>query len=285
MIYVALRDGGHGMETPGKRTPYIESLGRAIKENEFNEPVSALFGEELKRHGVIVHDISPTTKDIPLTARTDEANRLLNYYINKYGATNVRIVLVSFHFNAFDGSFSGANPSGISLHIQPGSTTSRQLAENIAKFLRRGTTQVYRGIIEQNLHITREYQGVSVLLENGFMDNREEALLMLDKDFQREVAREASQGVLEYFGLEYKGEVSVAEKDINKVSPWAKSNWEEATKNGYFDGTRPGANITREEIAIVVNRLRGNFIKLIKEVSADVSDIEDRLKNIEKEAE
>lgn len=204
MKYVVLRDAGHGLGTSGKRTPYISSIGRYIKENEFNEPVSEYFEDELKRHEVIVHDISPTTRDVPLTQRTNEANRLLNYYINKYGAGNVRVVLVSFHFNAFDGSFSGSNPSGISVHIQPGSNHARKLAECVGKYLRKGTKQVWRGIVEQNLHMTREFQGVGILTENGFMDHSEEAKLMLNKDYQKEVARETAQGVLEYFGLQYK---------------------------------------------------------------------------------
>lgn len=52
-----------------------------------------------------------------------------------------------------------------------------------------------------------------------------------------------------------------AQRDINKVSDWAKKDWEEATANGYFDGTRPGDKITREEMAVVVNRLRKNLGK------------------------
>jgi N-acetylmuramoyl-L-alanine amidase len=204
MIYVVLRDAGHGIHTSGKRTPYMSSLGRSIRENEFNEPVSEYFEDELKRHGVIVHDISPTTNDVPLIKRTNEANRLLNHYINKFGAANVRVVLVSIHFNAFDGSFSGSNPSGISVHIQPGSNHARRLAECVGKHLRKGTRQVYRGIVEQNLHMTREFQGVGILTENGFMDHPDEAKLMLNKEYQKEVARETAEGVLEYFGLVYK---------------------------------------------------------------------------------
>ncbi|MGR6765339.1 glycoside hydrolase family 25 protein [Paenibacillus sp. T2-29] len=60
-----------------------------------------------------------------------------------------------------------------------------------------------------------------------------------------------------------KGENKVAEqqRDINKVSPWAADVWEEMTKNGYFDGTRPGAPITREEAAAALSRLRQNILK------------------------
>ncbi|MEC0237767.1 GH25 family lysozyme [Paenibacillus kribbensis] len=60
-----------------------------------------------------------------------------------------------------------------------------------------------------------------------------------------------------------KGESTVVEKqrDINKVSPWAEDVWDEMTENGYFDGTRPGAPITREEAAAALSRLRKNILK------------------------
>lgn len=45
------------------------------------------------------------------------------------------------------------------------------------------------------------------------------------------------------------------ERDINVVSSWAASAWEGATKKGYFDGERPGAPITREEMAVVIMRM------------------------------
>ena len=37
------------------------------------------------------------------------------------------------------------------------------------------------------------------------------------------------------------------------------ANWEEMIKNGYVDGSRPGAPVTREEVAVMMNRLRKNF--------------------------
>ncbi|MGF6358088.1 lysozyme [Paenibacillus sp. 4624] len=73
----------------------------------------------------------------------------------------------------------------------------------------------------------------------------------------------------------------VPERDINIVSPWAAVTWEEVTANGYFDGTRPGATITREEAGIVVNRLRKNLLALLAQVNGDVTDLDKRLKQIE----
>lgn len=78
--------------------------------------------------------------------------------------------------------------------------------------------------------------------------------------------------------------VKVTERDINKVSDWAAETWKEATANGYFDGTRPGDQITREETAAVVNKLRANFLKLFAGNAADIQGLDKRLREIEKEA-
>lgn len=45
------------------------------------------------------------------------------------------------------------------------------------------------------------------------------------------------------------------QRDINVPSKWAESTWKEVTDKGFFDGTRPGANVTREELGIVVSRI------------------------------
>ena len=71
-------------------------------------------------------------------------------------------------------------------------------------------------------------------------------------------------------------------RDINKVSDWADKDWKEATANGYYDGSRPGATLTREESSIVVNRLRKNFLKLIGGNTEEIKKLETKLKEIEK---
>ena len=39
-------------------------------------------------------------------------------------------------------------------------------------------------------------------------------------------------------------------------SAWAKDAWETAVTNGIFDGTNPGGAVTREQLAVVLDRLR-----------------------------
>ena len=72
-------------------------------------------------------------------------------------------------------------------------------------------------------------------------------------------------------------------RDINVVSAWAEASWEEVAVNGYFDGKRPGETITWEEAAVVMNRLRKNFLKLIADVDGDIKELDERLQEIEGE--
>jgi N-acetylmuramoyl-L-alanine amidase len=191
--YLIALDDGHGIGTPGKRTPYIKSLGRQIRENEFNEAVTFYLKEELERCGFRTLLTAPTDYDTPLTMRTNLANSM--------GAD----ILISNHFNAMDGEFDGPgkDPEGMSIHIYPGAKNGRKLAEHVANYLKLGTKQKYRGIVEQNLHMTREFNRAAILIENGFMDNEVEALLMINEDFQRECALEQAQGVCHYFDVSF----------------------------------------------------------------------------------
>lgn len=81
--------------------------------------------------------------------------------------------------------------------------------------------------------------------------------------------------------LQEEGVKVTKERDINVVSPWAASAWEEMKKNGYVDGSRPGAPITREETAVIFNRMRKNFLQLIAENREQLDDLEKRLQAIE----
>lgn len=48
-----------------------------------------------------------------------------------------------------------------------------------------------------------------------------------------------------------------SERNEKPVSDWAKDSWTKAQENGTFDGTRPKAPLTRQEYAIIHERLKG----------------------------
>lgn len=186
-------DDGHGMETAGKRTPFIPEIGRQIKENEFNREVVKYLDIELRRCGFKTLLTAPTDVDTPLAERVRKAN-------------NAKADLfISIHYNAYDGKFDGYDPEGFSAHVYLGNknTKSGQFAKIALKYLAQGTKQKNRGLVEQNLYVTRETKMPAVLFELGFMDNKREALLMINKDFQKECAREIAQAVCEFYGVKY----------------------------------------------------------------------------------
>ena len=197
-------DDGHGIGTPGKRTPYIPSLGRQVMENEFNREVVKYLDIELRRCGFQTLLTAPTDADTPLSERIALAN---NTKPNGFGRP-VDLFL-SIHYNAYDGKFDGEgkDPEGFSVHIYPGAKDARRFAEILIRHLSKGRPQKNRGIVEQNLAVTRETTMTAVLSENGFMDNEKEALWMVDPDFHKEVAREHAMAVCEYFGVPYVPEV------------------------------------------------------------------------------
>jgi len=65
----------------------------------------------------------------------------------------------------------------------------------------------------------------------------------------------------------------------------AAKDWAESKTKGYFDGNRTGAPITMEQTAIVTNRLRNNFLKLIAGNTTRITEIERQLETIEKGGE
>lgn len=228
MVNVVLVERGHAglrngvadpSATPGKESPYIASLGRRIQEEEFNQPVKDFLISELKRCNIHVVDITPTADDISLSARVAKANKVYAEYCAKYGKENVNAVFVSIHFNAYDGTFTGPNPSGFGVYVNTGDSVrnSGKLARYIIEELKNGTSQVNRGLKEAAFYVLRNTNMPAVLSENGFMDNPTEALLMVNKEFQKEVAIEHAKGICKYFGIDY---IKPVNQKVNIISQY-----------------------------------------------------------------
>lgn len=213
--YLIAVDDGHGPQTAGKRTPYIASLGRQIRENEFNKAVVNYLEAELKACGFSTLQLAPTDLDTPLTTRTNTANRA------KADA------LISVHFNAMGNTFEYSSAKGFSAHIQEGLSNGSEaykLAALIIEELRKGTPQVNRGIVKQNLAITRQSAMPAVLVECGFMDDPSEALLMISDSFHREVAAELATAVCRFFGVPYKGALAIPASKPSTVRDYLLKN-------------------------------------------------------------
>lgn len=236
-------DDGHGIGTPGKRTPYIKELGRQIMENEFNREVVKYLDMELKRCGFRTLLTAPTDEDTPLQTRTDLANR-----------KNADL-FISVHFNALDGKFDGPgkDPEGFSAHIYPGHLNKEagKFAEIALKHLEKGTPQKNRGVVQQDLHVTRVTKMVAVLFELGFMDNEREAKLMLNVAFQKECARELAMAACEYYNVKYVPEITQERKPVEKKQYYrVRKTWADA-------GSQKGAFLVLENAKKVADANKG----------------------------
>ncbi|ANB62139.1 N-acetylmuramoyl-L-alanine amidase [Anoxybacteroides amylolyticum] len=199
MLKVAI-DAGHGYNTPGKRTP-----DGSMREWEFNSAVATLVQEELGEfEGVEVLRIDdPTGKaDVPLKTRTDTANA--------WRAD----VYVSIHANAAGSGWSSAE--GIETYVYTSKPKeAMMLAANVQNHLIRETGRKNRGVKTADFHVLRETKMTAILIECGFMTNKEEATLLKSDSYRRKVAAAIVAGIAETYSLKRKSSPapSTASKD------------------------------------------------------------------------
>lgn len=173
-----LLDAGHGPATPGKRSPDGKLL-----EFSFNSAVVGMVHHYLLSEGVEVVFSHSTNRDVPLTERTTLANKL-----------NVD-AFVSIHANAFGNEWNAAQ--GIETYIYPkASKQSEALADVIHTSLIAACRRKDRGIKTANFAVLRDTKMPAILVECGFMTNREEADLLLQKAYRQQCARAIAFGIL-----------------------------------------------------------------------------------------
>lgn len=192
-------DAGHGIYTPGKRSPDDE------REWRFNNTVVVAMANELRKYqGVqLLRTDDPTGKtDIPLRTRTDRANR--------WGAQ----FYISVHHNALYGN-RYSNVTGAETFIIKES--NRPIATKINNAIVQAMGIQNRGVKYANFHITRETWCPSVLTEGGFMDSN------IDIHRLRDTNRLCNQGILiaraiaNHYGLKLKK--GATNSNVSNVKP------------------------------------------------------------------
>lgn len=192
-FYIGANDE-HGVNPPtvGKRTPYIERLGRQIYENEFNRQAKNKFIEACMRQDFSVYDVKPELQDISISER-----------VRRINAQNLTL-LVTFAYNAYGEQFNSA--SGLETFystLNPKASQSRTLAQDLYNRLIKGTDQNGRGVKNLDVGVLSNVNCTSSLIEAGFMTNYDEAMLMINPLFQTEVGEEACHGVCDFLGVGY----------------------------------------------------------------------------------
>ncbi len=180
-------DAGHGYNTPGKRSP------DGLREYEFNRAVADYARQMLGNYkNVTVYFSHSDQQDVSLKARTDKANSL-----------NVDI-FVSIHANAF-GSGGWSDVGGIETYVYPSRPPGAyQLAQKIQRNLAVATGLENRGVRTADFHVLRETERDAVLVEGGFMTNRNEVTLLRSETYRKTIAEGIVKALAEQFRLQPK---------------------------------------------------------------------------------
>ncbi|GEK57145.1 hypothetical protein CHL76_02320 [Marinococcus halophilus] len=251
---------GHGANTYGKRTPKFED-GSYMNEHDFNFPTAEYVREMLENEyeDVEVLQLGEEVRDVPLGDRTDK--------VNDWGAD----AYVSIHANALGNEWADPAPRGIETYVYESEPTgSVDLAENVHGEMIEKTGLYDRGVKAANFHVLRESHMSAILVECGFMDNREEAELLLSDDYRRTCAKAIVNGIAKKYGLQEKTKVESAstdessceEKDVETVKEnvgdyrleskvddlrfYASPSWADAEQIGVVDEDRGFPTVKRK---------------------------------------
>ncbi|WP_407935016.1 MULTISPECIES: N-acetylmuramoyl-L-alanine amidase family protein [Clostridium] len=164
-------DYGHGGEDGGasyngrKESNDVLSLGRAV-------------ATEVRRNGVIVHEIRTTDVTVSLTNRSNFENE------------NTYDYFISFHRNAFQPE----KAKGVEIYTYlNGGAKAKTLAQRIQTSLV-ALGFINRGVKEANFHVLRETKSPAVLVEIGFIDNTGDNNLFNSK--RSEIIKAISKAIL-----------------------------------------------------------------------------------------
>lgn len=182
-----LIDAGHGYQTPGKRSP------NGMKEYEFNREVARVLNLALREYEEVVGVIASHSdeRDVPLKDRTD----LADYY-------NVDCI-ISIHANAYDsGGWNDVEGIETFIHDSKPGAKSLDLAKKVQGDLIETTRRKNRGVKKANFHMLREYDcPAKILVECGFMTNREEVALLKTGTYRILVGETLAKSVAEFYNL------------------------------------------------------------------------------------
>jgi N-acetylmuramoyl-L-alanine amidase len=190
-----LIDPGHGLNTPGKRSPD----GRFL-EAQFNREISRNIVCELRDRGYDAELLVTEDTDIPLKQRVSRANA----HSTLHGKDQV--IIISIHANAFGNGKEWTSPKGWSIYTSKGKTESDKLATCIAQAAQKYLPNLHlRGDFsdhdidyEESFYILNKTISPAVLTENGFFTNKEDLAYIESRQGKRAITDLHVEGIIEY---------------------------------------------------------------------------------------
>lgn len=189
-------DNGHGLKTPGKRSP-DGTLIEAI----YTRQLVKYLASELEKLGHTVHILVPEPEDIPLNVRVKRINAICR----AKGIENT--IIISIHLNAAGDGSKWMSATGWSCYTCKGQTESDRLADCLYKAAEQNLkNQVIRSDYardgdpdwEEDFYILRHSLCPAVLTENFFMDSRSDLEYLQSRAGKQAVVDTHVEGIIEY---------------------------------------------------------------------------------------
>ena len=193
-----LIDPGHGIDTPGKRSPdgkFLEYL--------WNRQIADLLLDRFMIMGIDASLVVTETNDISLSTRVQRVNKVCS----KVGASNV--ILLSIHSNAAGDGSKWMSAQGWSCYTSKGESKSDLIAECLYdvfetefadRKIRKDMSDGDRDW-EENFYVLQKSKCPAVLLENFFYDNRDECSWLLKDKTKERIADAIVKGIVKYILL------------------------------------------------------------------------------------
>lgn len=232
-------DPGHGPDTVNG------SPDGTYKEREFAWDMGQRIKALLEAQGVSV-----------AVTRTEDAKPSLTERAAVSNAAGADC-LVSLHSNAAgNGGWYDAQGLMIYTSAGPDYAPRNVLAMDIIDRMKEAGVLVRSTPIVHDMGLTVlvETDAPACLIEYGFHTNREDTALLKDSTYRDKLARATAHGICDWLGVEWKEPEEPQQPAGDKPADWAEEDWAWAQAMGLMDGTRPTANITRQEVAVEFRR-------------------------------
>lgn len=190
-------DAGHGINTPGKRSPD----GR-FREYKFNRIIVNAVAEHLRLRGYDVEILTPEETDVPLPDRVDRANRMTCQPCLPIQ----KVCIISIHGNAAGNGSKWMKARGWCAYTCKGHTLSDELATCLYKAARkhlpgqRIRTDYTDGDtdFEAQFYLLRNTYAAAVLTENLFYDNPDDLAFLESVEGQKAIVALHIEGIVDF---------------------------------------------------------------------------------------
>ena len=190
-----LVEGGHGIDTPGKRSP-----DGSFFEWAFNREIAVGIVVRLVALGYDAELTVPEQKDVSLPERVTRVNKICNIL----GTKNV--IFLSIHANAAGKGKEWMKARGWCAYTSIGKTKSDELASCLYD----SATRIFEGMKilkdrvdgdddwESNFCVLKNTKCPAVLTENFFYDNLEDLKFLLSDEGKKKIVECHVEGIIDY---------------------------------------------------------------------------------------